>query len=134
ADGKAAIMADTWMKAAGRNGIPSAFVVDKEGKIGWMGHPLMGLEEAVDLALEGKLTPETSKAIQDKWDAKLKSYSEVASTVQKLMSEEKYAEALPKNDELLAAAPFAVPGCAATKYTILTHTDPAAATAYAEEV
>jgi len=32
-------MAEDWMQAAGRNGIPSAFIVDQEGKIAWMGHP-----------------------------------------------------------------------------------------------
>src|SRR6185503_14721465 len=32
-------MGDTWMKAAGQNGIPTAFVVNKEGKIAWIGHP-----------------------------------------------------------------------------------------------
>lgn len=32
-------MAKTWMEAAGRNGIPSAFIV-KEGKIVWEGHPM----------------------------------------------------------------------------------------------
>ncbi len=39
-------MAETWMEAAGRNGIPSAFLVDKTGNIAWIGHP-MELEEAV---------------------------------------------------------------------------------------
>jgi len=33
-------MAENWMKAAGRNGIPSAFIVDGEGNIAWMGHPM----------------------------------------------------------------------------------------------
>ena len=40
------IMAETWMEAAGRNGIPSAFLVDKTGHIAWIGHP-MELEETV---------------------------------------------------------------------------------------
>jgi len=35
-------MAATWMKAAGQNGIPASFVVNKQGKIVWIGHP-MGL-------------------------------------------------------------------------------------------
>ena len=30
----------TWMKAAGLNGIPSAFIVDKNGVIQWIGNPL----------------------------------------------------------------------------------------------
>jgi thiol-disulfide isomerase/thioredoxin len=39
-------MAETWMAAAGRNGIPSAFLVDTHGMIAWIGHP-MGLQEKV---------------------------------------------------------------------------------------
>ncbi|MES2924843.1 MAG: TlpA disulfide reductase family protein [Verrucomicrobiota bacterium] len=37
ADGEGAI-ANNWLKAAGRNGIPCAFVVNK-GKVAWIGHP-----------------------------------------------------------------------------------------------
>lgn len=33
-------MAETWMKAAGQNGIPAAFLVNKHGKIAWIGHPM----------------------------------------------------------------------------------------------
>src|SRR5438874_238478 len=33
-------MAETWMAAAGRNGIPSAFLVDTKGLIAWVGHPM----------------------------------------------------------------------------------------------
>jgi predicted Zn-dependent protease len=39
-------MAETWMAAAGQNGIPTAFIVNKEGRIAWIGHP-MGLDEAL---------------------------------------------------------------------------------------
>jgi thiol-disulfide isomerase/thioredoxin len=39
-------MAETWMAAADQNGIPAAFVVDKEGRIAWIGHP-MGLKEEI---------------------------------------------------------------------------------------
>lgn len=39
-------MADNWMKAAGQNGIPAAFVV-QQGRIVWIGHPMGGLEETL---------------------------------------------------------------------------------------
>jgi thiol-disulfide isomerase/thioredoxin len=32
--------ADAWMKAAGREGIPCTFVVDKAGRIAYIGHPM----------------------------------------------------------------------------------------------
>lgn len=41
-------MAKNWMRAAGRNGIPSAFIVDQKGYIAWMGHPM-----SMDDALKG---------------------------------------------------------------------------------
>jgi thiol-disulfide isomerase/thioredoxin len=44
-------MAETWMEAAGQRGIPAAFLVGKDGKIAWIGHP-MSLQESV---IEGVL-------------------------------------------------------------------------------
>ncbi len=38
-------MATSWMEAAGRDGIPSAFLVDTKGKIAWIGHPVVDLKE-----------------------------------------------------------------------------------------
>lgn len=37
----------TWMRAAGRNGIPCAFVVNQEGQVAWIGHP-MQMEKPVE--------------------------------------------------------------------------------------
>jgi thiol-disulfide isomerase/thioredoxin len=44
AKGETGAMAKTWMTAAGQNGIPTAFIVDKSGKIAWIGHPMMMAE------------------------------------------------------------------------------------------
>jgi len=45
-----------YMKAAGQNGIPTAFIVGKSGHVEWIGHPMDGMDEA----LEGVLN--------DSWD------------------------------------------------------------------
>ena len=47
-------MAQTWMEAAGRDGIPSAFLVDTKGKIAWIGHPMELKEETIEAALAQK--------------------------------------------------------------------------------
>lgn len=39
-------MAQTWLAAAGQNGIPCGFVVNKQGKIAYIGHP-MSLKESL---------------------------------------------------------------------------------------
>ena len=42
-----------YMEAYEINGIPHAFVVDKEGLVVWQGHPMAGLEEAVAKVVAG---------------------------------------------------------------------------------
>ncbi len=46
-------MAQTWMKAAGRNGIPAVFIVDQKGRIAWVGHPRVGMDEALEQIVAG---------------------------------------------------------------------------------
>ena len=53
ADKKGA-MATTWMAAAGQNGIPTAFIVNKHGTIVWIGHPMALTEEVLSQILADK--------------------------------------------------------------------------------
>jgi len=53
-------MAETWMEAAGQNGIPTAFVIDKSGKIAWIGHPMELKEELLEKVLDGKFDIKTA--------------------------------------------------------------------------
>lgn len=39
-------MATTWLKASGAGGIPTAFLVGRDGRVAWIGHP-MGLDDSV---------------------------------------------------------------------------------------
>lgn len=52
-DGPAGVVSDTWMKAAGQNGIPTAFVVNQQGKVAWIGHPMAELDEVVGKVIDG---------------------------------------------------------------------------------
>ena len=56
-DGKATNAA--WMAAAGRRGIPCCFVVDKKGKIAYVGHP-MYLDAVLPKVVDGSWTYETA--------------------------------------------------------------------------
>jgi thiol-disulfide isomerase/thioredoxin len=53
-DSKRGTMAETWMAAAGRNGIPSAFLIDTKGVVAWIGHPMGLKEEIIEQVLAGK--------------------------------------------------------------------------------
>jgi thiol-disulfide isomerase/thioredoxin len=43
-----------WMDAYGQNGIPHAFIVDRQGKVAWHGFPSAELDSALEKMTEGK--------------------------------------------------------------------------------
>lgn len=53
---------EAWMTASGHGGIPCCYVVDRETKIAYMGHP-MYLDLVLPKVVEGKFTPEDAKAV-----------------------------------------------------------------------
>lgn len=53
-------MAETWMQAAGRNGIPAAFIVDGNGTIAWIGHP-MAMDAPLEQIASGQFDMEAMK-------------------------------------------------------------------------
>jgi thiol-disulfide isomerase/thioredoxin len=56
--------AEAYMKAFQINGIPHAFVVDKKGRVVWQGHPMAGLDEALEEIVAGKFDLEAAKKAQ----------------------------------------------------------------------
>ncbi len=49
-----------YMRAYAQNGIPHAFVISKQGKVIWHGHPMSGLEEALEQMVAGKYSLEAA--------------------------------------------------------------------------
>lgn len=54
-----------YMEAYGIDGIPHAFIVDKEGRIAWLGHPMGGLEQVLAEVVAGKFNLEKSRKRAD---------------------------------------------------------------------
>ncbi|BDU74719.1 TlpA disulfide reductase family protein [Mesoterricola silvestris] len=61
ADGPDAAIANGWMKAAGENGIPCSFLVDREGRVAWIGHP-EAMKAALDEVLAGSYDIASARA------------------------------------------------------------------------
>jgi hypothetical protein len=60
--------AGAWMRAAGQRGIPTVFIVDKEGKIAWIGHPMVmdrPLAQIVEGIFDAQKEAEFSKALDE---------------------------------------------------------------------
>ncbi len=53
---------DAWMKASGRGGIPNCFVVDKAGKIAYIGHPMF-LDVVLPKVVAGKWTESDNEGV-----------------------------------------------------------------------
>jgi thiol-disulfide isomerase/thioredoxin len=66
-------MSDTWMTAAGRNGIPSAFVIDTTGHVAWIGHPMSLKPKIITDVLAGKFDGKEYAAAEEKEKSELDS-------------------------------------------------------------
>ena len=71
-------MAETWMAAAGQNGIPTAFLIDTKGFIAWIGHPMELKDSVIEEVLAGKFDVKKAAAeydAQKKNEAQLRTLS-----------------------------------------------------------
>lgn len=127
-------MSRDWLQASGSGGIPQSFVITGEGRIGWIGHPLMGLEDAVKLAVENKLTPEAAKNIDEQWRAKRVKGQEYDLALKKALAEGRTEDALRLNDAVLENWPYQINIASGKKYALLTAIDPKAARAFGESL
>jgi thiol-disulfide isomerase/thioredoxin len=50
---KSGRMAQTWMEAAGQEGIPAAFIINGDGKVAWIGHP-GSMDKPLEQIVSGK--------------------------------------------------------------------------------
>ena len=66
-----------YMGAYGQGGIPTAFIVGKDGKVQWFGHPMADLEKTLERIIAGKHDLKAA-AKQDESRATLAEYAQLA--------------------------------------------------------
>jgi thiol-disulfide isomerase/thioredoxin/tetratricopeptide (TPR) repeat protein len=113
-------MAATWMDAAGRNGIPSAFLVDPTGHIAWIGHPMELTDKLIEDVLAGKLDVHKAAeqyAQRTKNEAQMRTlYGELY----RLRAKKQWDDAMAKVDEIEKLTPDeSRPGLGLTRFQIL---------------
>jgi thiol-disulfide isomerase/thioredoxin len=134
ADGPDHTMAKSWMEAAGQNGIPTAFVVGRDGKIQWIGHPMAGLEEVVGQVVAGTFDAKAEAAKQAKAREDMEKRQAMFAPLQKAMVAKDYKTVLTEIDKLVAQDKGLEPNLAMIKYDALLHTDEVAAYALAAKL
>jgi thiol-disulfide isomerase/thioredoxin len=96
-------MEKTWMAAAGRNGIPSAFIVDQEGRIAWIGHPMSKMDEALEKVVNKTWNIEEARREQARALEEARAQREQMAARQELMSKiaprlQAFQTAIKEND------------------------------------
>jgi thiol-disulfide isomerase/thioredoxin len=97
---KQGAMAQTWMAAAGRNGIPSAFLVDTKGVIAWIGHPMQLKEQVIEDVLAGKFDTQRAAADYEQAQKNESQLRTVGTALTHAMQNQDWDEALAKVDEM----------------------------------
>ena len=87
-------MAKTWMEAAGQDGIPAAFLVGKDGKIAWIGHPGELKPEMIAAVLKGEFDPKKAAEERSKAEEAGKAGRALFGRFIEAMREEKFDDAL----------------------------------------
>lgn len=120
-------MSQTWMEAAGQNGIPSAFII-KNQQIQWVGHP-MSMDKPLAEIKAGTFDLAGFKTQFDKQAEATRAANaaraEVAA-VQKMIADGKYADAKAKLNEIEAKSPAMKPQLESVRFVLLAKEDPAA--------
>ncbi len=140
-DGVERTMAKTWMEAAEQDGIPTAFVIGRQGKVVWIGHPMDGLDEVLDQVVADKFdaAKAAEKARKDKTerDAMMAEQKKLQGLVKEpaaLAQDGKFPEALEKLDGIIQEHPQYADRLTPFRFNLLLRVDGKRASAAAQEL
>jgi len=126
-------MAKAWMQAASQNGIPAAFIVNGDGQIAWVGHPMNGLDKVLANVIAGKHDLAAAKAEALKAAAAEARRSQAMAEFGKPLAAAQNAKDYPKLLSLTQEATAKFPDLAELfdrpRFTALLHVDEAKAAA-----
>lgn len=129
ADGIDQTMANTWMSAAERTGIPCAFIVGRDGKVAWIGHP-MTMDDVLAQVVAGTFDVQAAaKQAEIEWRQKQEQIKLVAPIRAALQAQDNKA-VVEAVDKAVAAQPQLEPELMSVKLRALMQVDEPRAFAY----
>lgn len=127
-------MAKTWMAAANQNGIPTAFVIGKDGKVAWIGHPMAGLDKVVEAVINDTFDAKAEAERMAKEQAAMEELQKAFQGVQEKAGKGDFKGAVEDLDKLIASKPDMKGQLAPTRFMLLLQFDEPTAYAYGKEV
>ncbi len=97
------VMTESWMRAAGQNGIPTAFIVDQKGKIAWIGHP-MRMDDPLAKIVAGEWNPKKEADDKAKDEADMAKAGMMLERYNTLLSDGEYRKAYAIGRQLVEGA------------------------------
>lgn len=125
--------ATAWMAAAGQDGIPTAFIVNREGKIAWIGSPFK-IDEPLEKVVAKQWNVDKARdeyALDVAARAKAR---ELRKTIDTTFQAEQWSAALTAMNAAFAAQPELEAQFGVQKFVAWHHDDPAQASAYGQKI
>ena len=121
-DPNSGFMAKNWMIAAKQDGIPTAFIVGKDGKIAWIGHP-MDMEKPLAAIVAGTFDAKSEAARVAKEKQAEENFQAELGKVDPLAKSGKVAEAVAILDKIALQNPSQADSMRFVKFDLLLHVD-----------
>jgi thiol-disulfide isomerase/thioredoxin len=133
-DGPAGTMGARWMEAAGQEGIPTAFVVGRDGKIAWIGHPMDGLDEVVGKVVAGTFDVKAELARKAKVEAEQRERIKLMKPLVDAYEAKDWKTIVTESDRIMKANPSMRDSLSGIRFEALVHLDDPTVYAYAREL
>jgi tetratricopeptide (TPR) repeat protein len=111
---------ERWMISAGKTGYPTSFIVDRNHKIAWIGHPIDISDALVDKVLKGEFDPLAEKL---SYKNESDSFNTFINQIEQSCSEQNVDTVLLKIDKLLSCFPNRSTSLCFLKYRVLDKAD-----------
>jgi thiol-disulfide isomerase/thioredoxin len=104
-DSKKGKMAETWMEAADQHGIPCTFVVNQQGRIAWIGHPVGLTDERIKTVLTGTMDLKQAAVEYQADHRRSKEISQADQKMKQALQKKQWGEADAALNDLLKLLP-----------------------------
>lgn len=132
-DGSAKFMADNWMTAAEQDGIPTAFIVNGDKKVAWIGHP-MEMESVLAKVVSGEQNVEDQAKKDEIKAADQQKLREHLKAFQEKVQAGDFKGAVTELDATFKDVPATEKQLGATKFEFMARLGDPGANAYAKRL
>jgi tetratricopeptide (TPR) repeat protein len=118
-DAEGFMAAHWWKRHTDNHGIPNAFIINKEGRIAWVGHPMGLNEKLIEEVLADKFDIAKFAVEYEKQQQENQTLQDAQKKLFSAIDGKKWSEASSALDEMLAKFPQLQTGFTATRFEIL---------------